>query len=57
MYWLISNLWNLSDSQIFGSLLFKDVPPDCVLIRKIRLVGRLNVRVINAKNVLVKDFA
>lgn len=53
----MSNLWNLTISQISGSLLFKDTPPDRHLVCKIRLARRSSICAINARNVLVADFA
>lgn len=53
----MSNLWNLYDSRISGSLLFKNAPPDCCLVRKLKLARHLSICAINVRNVLVADFA
>ena len=55
--WCLFSLWNSSDSWISGSLLFKDAPLDCLLLCEIRPAKRSSVHAINAKNMLVANFA
>lgn len=53
----MSNLWNLFNSQISSLLSFKDTLPNCFPINKIKPIKRLSVYAINARNILIADFA